>query len=262
MNESENVFLKKLPDGKEIESFFSSIYKTFETMLNIDQLDNKIINLSEKKKEQNKEQNDYSYINTVVQDTIADIFTSIISKLFTAVNRHIRPPYSNELNSNISEVFENCQKLQKKIFENNDKENNLTGILVFGILASKIIRFQKQIICSENYIPDESGYIKWYYGNYNSIIDTINFEYDDEIYWMDSAITWIGYNKEEIVVIIIESSSNTSLNLNILRAYIKSISSFVYVNEVKQYIIITKSKPSDIYIENNLIDTKNIIFVE
>ena len=115
------MFLKKLPDGKEIESFFSSIYKTFETMLNIDQLDNKIINLSEK----NKEQNDYSYINTVIQDTIADIFTSIISKLFTAVNRHIRPPYSNELNSNISEVFENCQKLQKKIFENNDKENNL-----------------------------------------------------------------------------------------------------------------------------------------
>ncbi len=54
MNESENVFLKKLPDGKEIESFFSSIYKTFETMLNIDQLDNKIINLSEKKKNKTK----------------------------------------------------------------------------------------------------------------------------------------------------------------------------------------------------------------
>lgn len=255
MAESENVFFKKLPEGKEIESFFSSIYKTCTNMLSVEQLDKKINDLCNI----NIEENNNSSLNTVIDETLETILTSIISKLFTAINRHILPPYSNELSSNISEVFDNCRKLQKNIFANN--ENNFIGILVFGILASKLIRFQKQIIGSDNYIP-EDGYIQWYYGKYDTIIEIINIEYDD-IYWMDSAISWIGYNKEPIVAIIIESSSNNNQeDLNILRAYIKSISSFIYIDEVKQYIIITKQKPPDTYIENNLIDTKNIYYIE
>lgn len=253
--EKANVFFKRIPDNKEIESFFTSIFKTCETMLNIHQLDNKMNNLSEI----DNDITDYSSINNMIKDTIEEILTNIFSKTFTAVNRHIKLPYSNKVNSNISELFKICHTLQRKIFEK--EENNIIGILVFGILASKIIRFQNKILNSEDYDNDSCPYIKWYYGKYNSIIDNINSEYNEDLFWMDEGITWIGYNNEPVVIIVLDSA-NVSNDLNIIRAYIKSISSFVYINEVKQYIIITKNPPPNPYIDNNLIDIKNIYLIE
>tara|TARA_B100001094_G_C18193164_1_gene808691 strand:- start:2222 stop:3007 length:786 start_codon:yes stop_codon:yes gene_type:complete len=254
----ENIF-KKIPKITELKLIVSRMINNWESKLNLDHIDKEYEKMCTDKSE-NSEKNEIIILNELINNTLKELSVSTISQLLSGINRYIKNPYSKELTQKIMTLHTLFDSIQDKCFSPQTKAS--ITILLIGILISKIIRFYNNILDNENINVNNRvnniSYITWYYGNYNSIIEKIMNLKDVSIFWMDESISWEGYNSEEVVVIPIEDSIDDSKQSIIIRCYLKSISSFMKAQEVFSYIIVSKNAPPNFYIENGLLDPKNI----
>jgi len=254
----ENIF-KKIPEINELKVIFSRMINNWETKLNLDHIDKKYEKMCSEKSE-NSDKNEIIILNELINNTLKELSVSTISQILSGINRYIKNPYSKELTQKVMALHKLLNSIQDKCFEPETKAS--ITVMFIGILISKIIRFYNNILDNKNIKISDSlskmSYITWYYGNYNSIIEKIMKLKDVSVFWMDETISWEGYNSEEIVVIPIEDNIDDSKQSILIRCYLKSINFFIKAQEVFSYIIVSKNAPPDFYIENGLLDPKNI----
>ena len=100
--------------------------------------------------------------------------------------------------------------------------------------------------------------VVWYYGHYDSIITAIEKENTEYAYWMDESLSWSGYNNETIVVVPVDIRTDTHINIQLLKTYVRSICKYAVFDQVHTYYLISSSPPTNIHMENPFVDLKRI----
>ena len=253
-NESENIFKRKI-EISEINSFINHILKTWINKLDVKNIDelyqNELINIK------NIETID---INTheincfkkSVLKVISELTTFTCSNIITNISRYIKRPYSNDIINTISIIHEFFEKLEKEYLL--DSNNNISLILLL-IFISRFLNTHLDKV-----ITNIRNNLKWYYGDYNTIIDNIlNDENFESIYWMNNNMNWESYNDESTIVIILEEDK---LYNHLIRCFLDLlVAVHVYKKDIN-FIIVNQSNAPEFMNNYNLINLENIKYFD
>lgn len=245
--DTEKVFKRK-PNTNELKNFLSSIVTTFETKLNKEYVKAKFDNQTKYNDVQNL--TDIYLINNTFRDILREVSSSATSQLLSASNRYLKRPYSKKISDKIVLLHGSLEDINDKILQP-ESSASITLVLV-GILIAQYLKYNAETETDNGSCSPVHPSISWYYGDYNMILDKIQEETDGDAFWMDDELTWEGYVNEDTIVIILNENNDE----NIVKYYLKSVNIFLNVKNIRRYVLVSDSSPSQVYID--VISDKNV----
>ena len=174
MEINEDVF-KKVPDVSEINKILALMVTHWNSKCNLEYLDRTYEKISNTK----PNSNEISCLNESVREVLKELRTSITSNVLCGANRYLKRPYSKSVCDSVLHLHDMLEKIQNDCFQSDEKAP--VGILLLGIFK-QCMRCQRNIKFSLS-----RPYVSWYYGNYNTIVDSISKNETLPVYWMDDS---------------------------------------------------------------------------
>lgn len=243
-------FFKKVPNISDISILLSHLSYNWSNKLNIinleKQFQQEIANI-----QNSKDQNQHiNHLKSNIQNIIKDLCAFTTSHLLSSATRFLNKPYSDDISQQIIVLHKLLDNKQEDYFDKNGTFT-ITLVLIVGL-------FTKFVNTHINHVlSDTNSYIFWYYGSYNKIIALLQEKYDD-CFWVNSELTWKGYNNQKNVIVPVQAQP---VNNTIIRFYIELLISMIHSKGSRNFIIITNNIPPKILLEHNLIKSQNLYHI-
>ena len=244
INIDENSVFKKIPEISDINFIVENISSTLNEKMTPEYIES-IYKL--RRQTSRSTESDLQSLKESVRFVLKELSTNTVSKVVSGITRFVKRPYAKDLTHAIIQMYNAINQFHDECFQN--KETSSLSFILFSIFASRYIshcvgQLQKSQCCLN---------VLWYYGHYDSIIDAIEYENDEYVYWMDDSMTWKGYNNEGIVVIPIDINIDTKINIDLLKTYVSSVCKYATFDKVHTYYVISSCAPTDLQIDNPFI---------
>ena len=253
VNTGDDSVFKRIPEMSDISFIVENISSALNEKLTPEYIESVYRLRRQTARTKETKETDAQSLKESIRLVLKELSTNTTAKVVSGISRFVKRPYAKDLTSTIVAIYKTIDHFQDECFQN--ETTSPLSFILFSIFLSRYLshhfsQLQKTSRCHLN--------VFWYYGHYDSMIDAITEETDEAVYWIDESMTWTGYNDEGIVVVPVDVSTDTNVNIDLLKTYVSSVCKHAAFDKVHTYYLISSSPPTTIHLDNPFINLKKV----